>query len=144
LYYEGDQLRGQFDVAVASPLRVDNTIKGFIPSVRINTDGTGKITSVDIKWYYWDDSASQYVELTDVSVLRYLIGTGDVYFDNSSSGTRTYETVHFDPAAQTSVTPSQYPLYYGTAGPANQQLEGFGIFYSSGGIGFMFEFFRPF
>jgi hypothetical protein len=144
LYYEGDQLRGQFDVAVASPLRVDNTIKGFVPSARINTDGDGKITSVDIQWYYWDDSTSEYLVLTDVSVLRYLIGTGGVYFDNSSSGTRTYETANIDPAVQTSVTPSQYTWYYGTAGPANQQLEGFGIFYSSGGIGFFIEFFRPF
>ena len=141
LYYEGDQLRGQFDVAVASPLRVDNTIKGFVPSARINIDGDGKITSVDIKWYYWDDSTTEYVELTDITVLRYLIGTGGVYFDNSSSGTRTYETVNFDPAAQTFVAPSG-TWYYGTAGPANQQLEGFGIFYSSGGIGFFIEFFR--
>ena len=145
LYYEGEQQKGQFDLAVASPLRVDNTIKGFIPSARINVDPpTGRITSVDIQWYYWDDSTSQYVVFTDISVLRYLIGTGGVYFDNSSSGTRTYETVNFDPALQTSVTPTQYTWYYGTAGPANEQLEGFGIFYSSGGIGSFIEFFRPF
>jgi hypothetical protein len=144
LYYEGDEPRGQFDVAVASPLRVDGTIKGFVPSAKINTDVSGKITSVDIQWYYWDDLASQYVELTDITLLKYLIGTGGVFFDNSSSGTRTYETVNIDPATDTSVTPTQYPWYYGTAGPANQQLEGFGIFYSSGGIGFFIEFFRPF
>jgi hypothetical protein len=143
LYYEGEQQKGQFDLAVASPLRVDNTIKGFVPSIKVNTDGDGKITSVGIQWYTWDDLTSQYVELTDITVLKYLIGTGDVYFDNSSSGTRTYESVHFDPAVDTSVTPSG-TWYYETAGPANQQVEGFGIFYSSGGIGFMFEFFRPF
>jgi hypothetical protein len=142
LYYEGDQLKGQFDVAVASPLRVDGTIKGFVPSAKINIDEDGKITSVDIKWYYWDDSTSQYVELADASVLRYLIGTGGVYFDNHTGGTRRYESFNIDPAAQTSVTPSQYDWYYGTAGLPNQQLEGFGIFYSSGGIGFMIEFFR--
>jgi hypothetical protein len=145
LYYEGDQLKGQFDVAVASPLRADNTIKGFVPSARINIEeGTGRILSVDLKWYYWDDSTSGYVELADVSVLKYLIGTGGVFFDNSLSGPRTYETVNFDPAADTSVTPTQYPWYYGTDGPANEQLEGFGIFYSSGGIGFFINFFRPF
>jgi hypothetical protein len=144
LYYEGDQLKGQFDVAVASPLRIDNTIKGFVPSARINTAEDGRITSVDIQWYYWDDSSSQYVPLTDVSVLRYLIGTGGVFFDNSSSGPRRYESFTIDPATQTSVTPSTYTWYYGTAGPANEQLEGFGIFYSSGGIGFFINFFRPF
>jgi hypothetical protein len=144
LYYEGEQQKGQFDLAVASPLRLDNTIKGFVPSPRINTDGDGKITSVDIEWYSWDDLTSQYVKLTDIGVLRYLIGTGDVFFDNYTGDMRTYESIHFDPAVDTSVTPSQYTWYYGTAGPENQQLKGFGVFYSSGGIGFFFNFFRPF
>ncbi len=140
MYYEGGQLKGQFDVAVASPLGAGNEIKGFVPSIKVNTDVTGKVTSVDIKWYSWD--GIQYVELTDVSILQYLIGTGDVYFDNSTGNTRTYESVHFDPAVNTSVTPSNYTWYYDTAGPANQQVMGFGIFYSSGGIGYFFEFFR--
>jgi hypothetical protein len=144
LYYEGEQQKGQFDLAVASPLRLDNTIKGFVPSAKINTAGDGRITSVDIQWYYWDDSTSQYVVLTDISVLRYLIGTGDVFFDNYTGDTRTYESIHFDPAVNTFITPSQYTWYYGTAGPEDQQLKGFGVFYSSGGIGFFFNFFRPF
>jgi hypothetical protein len=143
LYYEGEQQKGQFDLAVASPLRLDNTIKGFVPSAKINTDedGSGRIMSVDIKWYTWD--GFQYVELTDITVLRYLIGTGDVFFDNYTGDMRTYESIHFDPAVDTSVTPSG-TWYYGTAGPENQQLKGFGVFYSSGGIGFFFNFFRPF
>ncbi len=53
--------------------------------------------SVDIKWYTWDSSTSQYVEITDISVLRYLIGNGDVYFENTTGGTRTYESVRFRP-----------------------------------------------
>ena len=142
LYHEGDQLKGQFDVSVASPLGVDNRIKGFVPSIKVNSDQTGRITSVDIKWYTWDDSTSQYVELTDVTVLKYLIGTGNLYFDNNTNGTRTYESIGFDPAINTSVTPSKYTWYYGTSGPEAQQVEGFGIFYSSGGIGFYFDFFR--
>jgi hypothetical protein len=142
LYHEGDQLKGQFDVSVASPLRVDNRIKGFVPSIRVNTDGTGRVTAVDVKWYTWDDSTSQYVELTDVSVLKYLIGTGDVYFDHSLTGARRYESVHFDPAVDASIAPSEYTWYYGTAGPEDQQVQGFGIFYESGGIGYYFQFFR--
>jgi len=142
LYHEGEQLKGQFDVSVASPLRVDNRIKGFVPSIKVNSDGTGKVTSVDIKWYTWDDSTSQYVELTDVTVLKYLIGTGDVYFDHSLTGARRYESVHFDPAVDTSIAPSEYTWYYGTAGQEDQQVQGFGIFYESGGIGYYFQFFR--
>jgi hypothetical protein len=142
LYHEGEQLKGQFDVSVASPLGVDNRIKGFVPSIKVNSDQTGRVTSVNIRWYTWDESTNQYVELTDVTVLKYLIGTGDLYFDNNTNGTRTYESIHFDPAVDTSVTPSKYTWYYGTEGPADRQVMGFGIFYSSGGIGFYFDFFR--
>jgi hypothetical protein len=141
-YFETDQLKGQFDLAVASPFGPDGEIKGFVPSIRINKDGTGAISSVDIKWYTWDSSASQYVEITDISVLRYLIGNGDVYFENTTGGTRTYESVGFDPALQTSITPSMYAWYYGTDGPPDRQVQGLGIFYSSGGIGYKFQFFR--
>jgi len=142
LYYEGDQLKGQFDVAVASPITSDNRVRGFIPSIRVNKDGAGKITSVDIKWYSWDSSANEYVELTDISILKYLVGSGDVYFDNTTDNTRTYESVHFDPAVQKSITPSKYTWYFGTAGTQNLQVQGIGIFYNSGGTGYFFEFFR--
>jgi hypothetical protein len=141
-YFEAAQLKGQFDLAVASPFGPEGEIKGFVPSIRINKDGTGAITSVDIKWYTWDSSASQYVEITDITVLRYLIGNGDVYFENTTGGTRTYESVGFDPALQTSITPSMYAWYYGTDGPPDRQVQGLGIFYSSGGIGYKFQFFR--
>lgn len=142
LYYEGDQLKGQFDLAVATPLGAGGEIKGFVPSIRVNKNGTGEITSVDIKWYTWDSSTSQYVEITDVSILRYLIGAGDVYFDNITGETRTYESIGFDPALQTSITPSLYTWYYGTTGQPDRQVQGLGIFYSSGGIGYGFQFFR--
>ena len=127
---------------MASPITSDNRVRGFIPSIRVNKDGAGKITSVDIKWYSWDSSANEYVELTDISILKYLVGSGDVYFDNTTNNTRTYESVHFDPAVQKSIKPSKYTWYFGTAGTQNLQVQGIGIFYNSGGTGYFFEFFR--
>jgi len=140
VYNEGGQLRGQFDLAVASPLGASGEIKGFVPTIRVNKDGAGAITSVDIKWFTWD--GSQYEEITDTSILRYLIGDGDVYFDNTTGGTRTYESINFDPSLQSSISPSLYTWYYGTNGPENRQVQGFGIFYFSGGIGYKFQFMR--
>jgi hypothetical protein len=144
MYYEADQLKGQFDLAVASPLGPTGEVKGFVPSIRVTKDGTGVITSVDIKWYTWESttSPSQCVEITDVSILRYLIGRGDVYFENTTGGTRTYESINFDPSLQTSIVPSLYTWYYGTDGQPDRQVQGLGIFYSSGGIGYFFQFFR--
>jgi hypothetical protein len=141
-YYEDGVPKGQFDVAVASPLDSNNKIKGFVPVIKVNKDNNSKITSIDIKWYAWDSSAGQYTELTDISILKYLLGNGDVYLDNTTNNTRTYESISYDPSINTSVSPSTYTWYYGTAGPANQQAQGIGIFYQSGGVGYFFEYFR--
>ena len=141
-YYEDGVLKAQFDIAVANPLDSNNNIKGFVPVIEVNKDNNGKITSMNLKWYSWDDASGQYIELADPSILRYLIGSSQVYLENTTNNIRTYESINYDPSTTTSVSPSMYTWYFGTAGPANQQAQGIGIYYQSGGIGYFFEYFR--
>lgn len=145
-YKVGGALRAQFDVSVTKPLTSGGLLKGFVPVIKINTDpvDTDKITSINIKWYYLNETGSGYTEVTDIGVLKYLIGSSDIYLDNTTNSVRTYESIGLDPATDSTITPTQYTWYFGsTNGPANRQAQGIGITYQSGGIGYKFEYFRP-
>jgi hypothetical protein len=141
-YQVGGLEKGVFEAAVASPLTATDKIMGFAPSIKVNTDDVGKAMSVDVKWYQLNSAGTAYEELTNISLLKHHIESGDIFFDNSSGAERKYESIQFDPATQTSVTPSN-TWYYGTNGMADEQAESFGIFYSSAGTGYFFRFFRP-
>ncbi|MCK4973889.1 MAG: hypothetical protein KAR81_01430, partial [Sulfurimonas sp.] len=132
--------KGVFDAAVATPLTDTNKISGFVPSIKINTDGSGIITTIDVKWYHLDTNGTNYVELTDISLLKHHIGSSEIVFHNTTGATRL--NYHFfDPATQTSITPSN-TWYYGTNGTADEQVESIIVFYESAGTGYFFEFFR--
>ncbi|MBI4711731.1 MAG: hypothetical protein HY762_00230 [Planctomycetes bacterium] len=137
-YKIGGVTKGEFDCAVATPLTTDFKIKGFVPVIRVNTDATDKITSVDVKWYTL--SGTSYTEVTDTSALKYLI-SADMSIGNQYGGTRKTDKLTFD-STMSSATPTM-TWYFGTAGsdPA-QQAESFMIFYSIGGVGHFFEWFR--
>lgn len=134
-------ITGEFDVAVATPVTASDQISSFAPVLRVNTDlVTGMITSIDIKWFYLDGVS--YVELTDISALEHLVGSADIYLDNWSSGPRRYMSYNIDPSTQTSITPAE-TWYFGTDGPADEQVEGFGVFFDSGGVGHHLQYSRP-
>ncbi len=143
-YYINHVLTGEFDVAAVAPLATNGALKGFSPSIKVNIDGNNKITSVDITWYVVsDDGLSKTpVAPADLHLLKHLIGTGDVFFDNSS-GPRRYESVHFDPSTQTSITPA-WTWYYNdaSAGNANELAQSIGIFFNSAGVGYYVQFFK--
>ncbi len=130
----------EFDVAVASPIS-GTTIKGFVPSIKLNVDGSKIITSVDIKWYYWNGSS--YSEVTDTSALKSLVGSFDFMIDNTTGGIRRYESTGHDVSVTNVVPqgiPAGTPWYYGNFGEGieAQRAESIGVFYSCGGIGYFF------
>jgi hypothetical protein len=129
--------KGEFDCAVATPLTTDFKIKGFVPVLKVNTEAvTNRITSIDIEWYTL--SGTSYTRVTDTSALKYLISS-DMYIENSFSG-RRYDSFRPD-STMSSATPTM-TWYFGTAGSEAERAWSFGIFYSIGGVGHFFEWFR--
>ena len=131
---------GLFDVSVASPLNGNGKLNGFIPTLKVITGTDNIITSVQIKWYVIDVTGTGYAPVTDTTVLKYLVGSGDVYF--SADNQARYDSVYFNPATQSSVTPPR-TWYYNDTSKGIQEADSFGIFYYSGGVGFFFEWFKP-
>ena len=72
---EAIQPTGEFDVAVATPITATNKIKGFVPVIRANVAGDNTITSITVKWYTLNADGSAYEEVTDITILKYLIGS---------------------------------------------------------------------
>lgn len=134
-------VRGLFDVAVAAPLSGTNQIIGFVPVPKLTTSN-GLITKVDLKWYSFDETGAA-TELTDISVLKYLLGPSGVSFYTPITATvRQVESFQFDPATTTTFTPTK-TWYYGSSGDANHQAGSLMVFYESAGIGHSFGFFAP-
>ena len=128
----------EFDVAVASPIS-GTVIKGFVPSIRVNVDGSKRITSVDVKWYSWNGSS--YQEVTDSKALESLAGSFDLGFDNTTASVRRYESNSYN-ASISNVVP-ELEWYYGNFGdiggaPESKRAESILVFYSCGGIGYFF------
>lgn len=140
-------LTGEFDVAVATPITATTKIKGFVPVIRANVAANNTITSIDVKWYTLNEAGTDYVEVTDITILKYLIGSRvDLYIENSYGGLRRYDNFQLDLTQnQTTVTPGYGAgwWYYGGNGPDEQRAWSFGIFYSAGGVGHFFEYFAP-
>lgn len=136
-----DAITGTFNVSVATPLGANGKIKGAIPVIKAVTDESKKITSVAVKWYTSTDGVT-YEELADISILKHLVGSGDIYLDGQDGeGKRRYESIHFDPDTDTSVTPS-WTWYYGDNGPAAEQATSLGVFFNAAGIGHHLQYFE--
>jgi len=126
----------EFDVAVASPIS-GTVIKGFVPSIKVNVDGSKRITSVDIKWYVWNGAT--YEEVIDQNALKSLVGRFDFGFDNTTApNPRSYESGGHD-VSVTNIVP-QGTWYYGDYGTVTetQRAESILVFYSCGGVGYFF------
>jgi hypothetical protein len=133
-------MRAQFDVGVSAPKTADGMVNGLIPAIHANLDAGGKITSFNIKWYQRDESnPNKYTEVTDLSMLSYLVSSAGIFIENTSTGQRRYESVTYDPATQTSVSMAN-DWYYGNSGAVSMQAEQIGTFYSSAGLGYFFEY----
>jgi hypothetical protein len=138
LYKVDNDTKAKFDVGIAAPNTPDGHINGIAPVLHANLDASGRIMSFDIKWYARDESAlGKYKEVPDIT--GYLVDSGDIFLENNAGGSRRYESIHFNPATQTNVVPTQ-TWYYGNAGTAAEQAEMIGAFYSSANVGYFFQF----
>ena len=63
----------RFDFEVAKPTDDSGKPLVYVPVPQISTDGTGKVSSVDIKWYRYDVASTSYVEITDFKVIDTLM-----------------------------------------------------------------------
>jgi hypothetical protein len=134
-------VRAAFDVAgVNPPVTAGDAPKGFVPAFKINTQPDGRITSVDVKWYY--DDGGTYVPLapTDLAVLRFFIERLELDFSSVVGGTTLSEDVYIDPSVETRAVPTRYAWYYGGTPPTPGQATGLMGFYESGGFGHFFHF----
>lgn len=134
-------VRARFDVAgVNPPVTAAGAPTGFVPSFRVNTQPDGRITSVDVRWFYFDGAAYVPLAAADLGVLRYFIAALELDFASEVNGTVVTEDVYLDPAAATSAAPTRHVWYYGGTPPTPQQAAGLMGFYETGGFGHFFHF----
>jgi hypothetical protein len=136
-------VRAQFDVAGVNPPVTDTGApKGIIPSFKINTQPDGRITSVDVKWFYYAPETGTFVLLdpADLAVLRYLIRGLEVNLSSTVGGVTTTESLSIDPTFESRAIPTRYTWYYGGTPPTPQQAAELMGFYDSGGFGYFFHF----
>jgi hypothetical protein len=143
---ENGVLKASFDIAdVNPPILATGQPMGFVPSYRINVDGSNKITSVDIQWFYYDTSTSTWkgpLAPADIKVLKHFIGQVEVSFRRNYGGNQQNEDIYVDPAT-TNVVPTK-TWYYGLHGTNPiQEVEVLEGFYETGGFGYYFMFYNP-
>jgi len=148
---ENGVVKAQFDMAAAHPPQTaDGRPKGYVPSFKINVDGTKKITSVDVAWYYYDEASDSYIAMAqaDLKLLEHVIKAVEVKFDVTTTTTRKSCDMYFDPTTVFSAIPSN-PVYNcpdswyyndATHPATNTGLMGF---YETGGFGYFYDFFLP-
>lgn len=144
LWNENGVTRAVYDMAGAHlPLAADGRPMGFVPSFKVNFNNMDerRITSIDVKWKYYDPVQNGYVELTDLSVLAHAIGSAEVKFGAVYNDQRETEEIYFDPVVTTSIVPSGEWYVMNKARPdRSPSITGF---YESGGFGHFFHFFDP-
>lgn len=139
---EDSVLKAQFDVAIAAPITATDKIRGFVPSLKINTNTTtdpGRIESIDIKWYALNETTLLYEEITDLSILKYLTGKDK---DNGGEVSIFLDTVmpgRYDNVTVADSATRIYPTldwYYGANGDPAKRAGNIGIIYTLGGVGY--------
>jgi hypothetical protein len=140
---ENGVVKAAFDIAsINPPVTASGKIRGFVPSFKLNVDGSGKILSVDIQWYYYDELLDQYrgpLAQNDLKLLGHFIQGVEVKFDRTYGGQRQTDELYVDPVTTTNVVPTKE--WYVVQHPANPLMEtGLMGFYSSGGFGYFFHF----
>jgi len=148
---ENGVLKAQFDMAAANPpVTADGRPTGYVPSFKINVDGTNRITSVDIAWYYYDEASDSYIAMApaDLKLLEHVMQSMEVKFDVTYNGIRKSCDMYFDPTTVTSVDPAD-PVYncpdawYYNDKNHPETNTGLMGFYETGGFGYFYDFFLP-
>jgi hypothetical protein len=137
---------GQFDVAITLPLVGDKQVKGFVPSIKVNTVTEGaykKIANMQIKWYVYDDGVAGYV-VADSQVLKYLTQSFVMVMSNNSQTTSRFEQFTELPLTTSLVTPTLAGGWYlGTGPTAELEARRIGFGYNSGGVEYFFAWEKP-
>jgi hypothetical protein len=145
---ENGVTKAAFEVGnVNPPVTNSGKAKGFVPSYKLNVEaGTKKILSVDVQWYYYDETTGSYVLVTNNSVLKHFISGAEVKFDVGMGVDRKTCEMYFDPATTTHIVPSTFATtncslnwYYGNTSFPNTNTGVMG-FYESGGFGYFFHY----
>lgn len=59
----------------------------YVPVPKINVDGSGNVTSVDVVWYFYNPDSSGYTEITDTTVLEDTLNEGIyISLNNAENG----------------------------------------------------------
>ena len=150
-WMESGVVKGMFDASVSIPKTVAGNPKGFVPAMSVNVDGSNKILSVDIAWFYYDEAAGQYVKLLpgDLGILTHVMQSGEVEFVNEYYNVRS--EAYFDPTVTTNIVPplardsngtliNDGSWYFDTGAPnTSQTAASIVFFYETAGIGNYFE-----
>lgn len=82
--------RAWFDLAVAMPVS-NQKPRSFFPAIRVNVGDGGKVTGLDIQWYYYDFSVGAYQQVSDPTVVSYLFPRLSVYLYDMRGGDNRIE-----------------------------------------------------
>lgn len=153
---ENNVTKAAFDIAnINPPITATGQLKGFIPAYKINTDGNKKITSVDIKWFFYDGGTYTALAPADLKVLKHFVQGIEAKFEATVGYRRTCE-MYIDPSVETSFNPAD-PRYASTCqadaahkdwyyqDPGHPETNtGLMGFYETGGFGYFFDYFPAF
>ena len=70
---QSDETVALFDFAVGSIFDKNGNYQVLMPSVKFTVDSSYKITKISIKWYRYDYSVKQYVELSNKNLIKKLV-----------------------------------------------------------------------
>ncbi len=145
----------KFEFILANPVDTNGKPLVFVPAIRLRNNGNDvipgdPITHVEVKWYRWDDTTGDYVEITgdDLTMLDDLAGNFGVSFMDIDgiTGDTTQRSVHWWDLSfknNTSIDVSspeddKGPFYYNHDDNTKYLALYIGIYYQFGGQGFRF------
>ena len=139
----------RYDLSTGNPFDSSGNIKVFVPAIKINTS-SNIVESIDIQWYLYDSSASQYqtvdpiskafldiVDYLEISFTRYSDTTISESFVIGSEGGTVGGNLQI---TDTHITPTEYTWTLGSATGSQVKLESLCIQYEVYGTRFMFDF----
>lgn len=130
----GHEAIAQVDMAAASPLGEHEQPLTYVPSVRVNVDGTDTVKSIEVRWYYWDTVGTRYVEVKDLSLLGDSIA--DVSVDvKASAGGQREAIAENHVGALRGVSSLETPFkYFGNGSKTEPVVDDIAVSYALGGV----------
>lgn len=104
-----------FDIGVCSPINATSK-KPFVylPSLKINVDADDNVTSLEIKWYIYNEADGHYDEVTDISGFTNLMEWVGLSF-NDWQNPGNEERCDLESVTTTKIIPKKTWKYTGTA-----------------------------